>query len=437
MRRTLPLAIVAVVAALGCKRSEPSPAAPLPSAQPAPDLGNAKKLALADPSGTADVDGVIRQLQATLKKSPNEPDHFILLGRAWVRKARETADPGYYLQAEACADFVLDMDPDSALGRGLRAHVWVNEHRFAEAKDLAEQALARSPQDLVALGVLADAQLELGRYDDAESTIQRMVDVKPSLPAYIRAYYVRWLRGDRAQAKKIVRLAIDAGRDGKDREPGAWALTQAAMIFLQEGDYEGADAGFDTALARFASYPPALAGKGRVALARGDGKAAVAHLTRAFADSPLVETAWLLGDAHELAGDAEGAKRAYAEVERRGRATDHRTLALFYAVKNQRADEAVKLLEGERKVRGDIYTDDAYAWALFRAGKLAEAKAASDRALRLSTKDASLLYHAGAIRLASGQREGLALVEEALALHPKFDVTGAREAAALVREHKK
>lgn len=436
MRRTLILSL-SLLAAAGCKRPDPPATNTAPSARPAVDLSTARKLALAEPSTNTDADATIRQLQTSLRKAPNEPDVWILLGRAWVRKARETADPGFYTQAEACADVVMDMDPDSALGRGLRAHVWVNEHRFADAKDLAEQALTRNPNDLVSLGALADAQLELGRFEDASVTVQRMVDVKPSLPAYIRAYYLRWLKGDRDEAKKIVRLAIDAGRDGKDREPGAWALTQAAFIFFHEGDYDGAAAGFDSALARFAGYPPALVGKGRVALTKGDGKAAAAHFAKAFAESPLVETAWLLGDAHELAGDKDAAKKAFDEVERRGRATDHRTLAAFYAVKNRNADEAVKLAEGERKVRGDVYTDDALAWALFRAGKIAEAKVASDRATRLGTKDATLLYHAGAIRLAAGQKEGLALVEEALKLSPKFDLTGAREAAELVRVTKK
>ena len=66
-------------------------------------------------------------------------------------------------------------------------------------------------------------------------------------------------------------------------------------------------------------------------------------------------------------------------------------------------------------------------------GKLAEARAASDKALALGTKDARLLYHAGAIRIAAGDKAGgEKLVKEALQLNPSFDRTSAAEAAKLV-----
>jgi tetratricopeptide (TPR) repeat protein len=226
----------------------------------------------------------------------------------------------------------------------------------------------------------------------------------------------------------VVKLAMDA-RDPSDPEPGAWVVVQAAMIFWHEGDYDGADKGFGQALEAVREYPPALVGKGRVALAKGDWKRAIDLLERAYRQSPLVETAWLLGDAKHAAGDAAGAAEAYARVVKTGRQTDPRTLALYYATKDIEHDEALRLADAERKVRDDVYTEDAFAWALYRAGKLAEARAASDKALALGTKDARLLYHAGAIRIATGDRSGgEPLLREALKLNPKFDVTGAAEA---------
>jgi hypothetical protein len=43
------------------------------------------------------------------------------------------------------------------------------------------------------------------------------------------------------------------------------------------------------------------------------------------------------------------------------------------------------------------------------------------------------MYHSGAIRIALGDKKaGTKLVKDALALNPKFDATGAVEAAALV-----
>jgi tetratricopeptide (TPR) repeat protein len=260
-----------------------------------------------------------------------------------------------------------------------------------------------------------------------------MVDLKPNLPSYSRASYLRWLQGDLPAARDFVRRAIDAGNDRHDPEPRAWAIVQGATYFWHEGDYDGADAGFELALSAVTEYPPALVGRARVALARGDGARAAELLARAYAQSPLVATAWWLGDARSMAGDDAGASAAYALVEQRGRAVDPRTLSSFWSTKNRRPEDALALARAEMNVRADVYTCDALAWALYRAGRYAEARQASDRALRLGTRDATLIYHAGAIRIAAGElREGDLFVKKALALNPKFDVTGAPEAERLV-----
>ncbi|MCC6557305.1 MAG: tetratricopeptide repeat protein [Polyangiaceae bacterium] len=405
-----------------------APASAPPAPRPGPlEPAAARGLALSDPGGDGAVDREIRGIQRQIAAAGQRVDPWILLGRAWVRKARESADPGFYLNADACAGVALDIEPGDRMSLDLRGLALLSAHRFADARDLAEQILAKDPDDAMAIGTLSDALLELGRFPEAAAAAQRMVDLKPNLPSYARASYMRWLQGDGRAAKSIIRLAIDA-RDPRDPEPGAWVLVQAAMLFWHEGDHDGADKGFDRALDAVSEYPPALAGKARVALATGDHARAIELIERAYRQSPLVETAWLLGDARQAAGDAAGAAEAYARVVRTGRQTDPRTLALYYATRDLEREEAVRLAEAERRVRDDIYTADTLAWALYRAGKIPEARAASDRAIALGTRDARLLYHAGAIRIAAGDRAGAALVREALRLNPKFDVTGAAEA---------
>lgn len=446
-----PSLIAAVIAALlgACKDNPPAPQAAGSSAQAAAlsgsssalasgapgergSVGSARLLALAKPGGSSPVDKEIEQLEQRIEQAPAKADLWILLGRAWVRKARESADPGFYLNASACADVVLDMQPGDKLALNLRALVLINDHKFADARDLAEQLLGKDPDDVMALGTLSDALLEMGRFQEATVAAQKMMDLKPNLPSYSRASYLRWLQGHTEGAKAAIRQAIDA-RDSKDPEPGAWTLVQAAVIFWHMGDYSGADKGFDMALQSVRDYPPALVGKGRVALAQGNAARAVELLEGAYKRSPLVETAWLLGDAKQAAGDGAGAADAYALVVKHGRLSDGRTLALFYATKDRDHDEALKLAKAERAIRDDIYTQDTLAWALYRAGKIGEARAAIDTATSLGTKDARLLYHAGAIRIAGGDRaEGEKLVREALRLNPKFDLTGAVEAQKLL-----
>jgi tetratricopeptide (TPR) repeat protein len=406
-------------------------------AEKAPDVDGARSidrtLALAETKGTAAVDTALTAMREAAVKNPRKTDLWIALGKAWIRKARESSDPGYYAHADASARIALELEPSNRLAQDLHAMVLLNDHKFEEARQASLAITALRDDDPVAYGTLSDALVELGLFDDAATAVQTMVDLKPNLPSYSRASYMRWLQGDTRAAKEIARHAIDAGGDSRDTEPLAWVLVQAGMIFWHEGDYDGADAGFDRALAAFTEFPPALVGKGRVAMARGDAKRAAELFGRAYAKSPLAETAWLLGDARAEAGDAEGAKKAYDHVLDDGKKTDGRTLALFLATKNTDPARALHLAEAELRVRGDLYTDDTLAWALYRNGRFGDAEKAIARATRLGTRDARLLYHAGAIRIAMGDAaRGRELVRRALALNPHFDATAATEARALL-----
>lgn len=408
------------------------------SAESAPAEGSsplsiARRLALAKPGGATAIDRELARLQPLAEKQPGRPEPWVELGRVWVRKAREASDPGFYLNAKACTDLALDAAPNDRPATNLVGLVLLNDHKFDDARDLAAQILARSPEDLMALGTLSDALVEVGRYDEAIKAAEKMGHLKPNLPSYVRASYLQWLRGDVKAAKESARLAVDAGRDPREPEPRCWALVQAAMMFWHEGDSSGADAGFEDALKACADYPPALVGRGRAAMAAGEFARAAEHLGRAYGQSPLVETAWLLGDAREAAGDAKGAEEARAAVIKHGRQVDGRTLSLFFSTRNRDHEEAVSLAEAEKKVRDDIYTEDALAWALYRKGDIQGARAASDKAMALGTKDARLIYHAGAIRIAAGDKAaGEKLVREALKQNPAFDRTGAAEAAKLL-----
>src|SRR5262249_56372206 len=109
--------------------------------------------------------------------------------------------------------------------------------------------------------------------------------------------------------------------------------------------------------------------------------------------------------------------------------SDPRALSFMYSTRSTEPNEALRLAEEERTKRGDPYTDDTLAWALYRKGRLDAARTAIDRARRWGTNDARLLYHQGAIHMATGDRaRGRALVARALELNPNFDLPGAAQA---------
>ncbi len=422
-----------VMAGWGLAGSRPvawaEPAPPAPGVELTPE--EASGLCLAPPSGGGSIDDAIRKAQAGARRTARPPEDWVRIGWGWVRKARLSGDPGFYLNVAGCSDEALRVSPGHTAALELRGLVLMNDHRFEEARRHAEAVLGGDPRNARALGTLSDALLELGRFEEAAAAAQRSADVQPDAAAYVRAAYFRWLTGDTAAAKRFMRSAL-AGRDRRDPEPTAWTFVEAAKMFWHEADYDGADAVLAEALRWVPDYAPALVARGRVALGLRQPERAIAYLTTAYRARPLPETAWLLADARAMLGDVAGAEVERARVVQAGMRSDRLTLALFYATTNVAIDEALRLVDEERAVRGGVYVDDTRAWVLYRAGRIAEARQASERARRLGTPDARILYHAGAIDMAAGAPGGRALIAQALALNPEFDVTGAAEARLLL-----
>ena len=63
--------------------------------------------------------------------------------------------------------------------------------------------------------------------------------------------------------------------------------------------------------------------------------------------------------------------------------------------------EAVTIAETVAAMRHDIFTEDALAWAYYKVGRLEDAYAASQRALRTGTHDEAMLAQAAQIRAAA------------------------------------
>jgi tetratricopeptide (TPR) repeat protein len=256
-----------------------------------------------------------------------------------------------------------------------------------------------------------------------------MMNDKPSLPSYSRMSYLAWLAGRTTEAKELMRKAIDAGRSSRDREPGTWAILQAALYFWHEGDYEGALAGTQMALRYFPDYAPALVAHGRVLLSLQRYQKAADAFAQAMQRSPQAQTAMLLGDAYTALQQTTNAQQAYQKAETLARQTDPRTLALLLSNQKRRLSDAMDAAKAEYAKRQDIYTLDAYAWALHRAGQHQHARQLIQQAMHLNTPDALLWYHAGLIYLACGDHtKGRAFLLRAQKQHPHLDPFLRREA---------
>jgi len=369
---------------------------------------------------------------AKAKKLPHRPEAWVDVGHVWMRQLRSTSDSGFALHAEACARVALEIAAEDSRAMALVGLVRLDAHEFRAARDVAEALLARDPKDLSGLGILSDAALELGDVPAASHAAQRLMDHSPGLGAYARASYLRWLHGDEQAAIQLARLAIDSAGDPNELDMRAWTLVQAAQLFWHRGDQDGAEAGYRMALDVRSDYAPALLGVGKVQAARAQYREAAETLARALSAHADVETAALLRQVLDRLGDAAAVARHDATIEQLGR-HDRRALALHYANRRIEPTRAIELARAELAVRGDIYSEDALAWALYANGQLAEAEPHAERALRLGTRDAQLLYHLGAIRLGLGKSaDARGLLEQALRQNPRFDPGGADDARQLL-----
>lgn len=217
-----------------------------------------------------------RLAQAASSRAPSEAEQYVanttnelsdgiddaedlaILGLTELQLARETADPAHYARAETAFDRSLEIDPqnvDALIGRGTLA---LARHEFADALEIGQRAVALRPSTARIYGIIGDAQVELGRYEDALVTIQQMVDLRSGLASYSRVSYLRELHGDLPGAIAAMELAVDA--EGPSPENTEYVRVQLGNLHFASGDLAEAERTYRTSLARLpgtSTRPPA------------------------------------------------------------------------------------------------------------------------------------------------------------------------------------
>jgi tetratricopeptide (TPR) repeat protein len=362
---------------------------------------NALGLVLTPQTGESRTDGEISQLQQRIREGRNVELWLDRLGWAFVAKARESFDPGFYKLAEQCARCIQKRNPQSQEAMLLRAHVLQNLHRFKESETLARRLVQQRGLSFD-YGLLGDALMEQGKLDDAVEAYQRMMNLKPDLRAYARAAHMRWLKGDLEGAIEAMQLAVSAASPS-DAESASWVNTRLAFYEFQAGRDNEAEQRCALALSLQNNYPPTLLLQGRILLGQSRFGEAVDALQNAVKLNPLPEYQWTLAEALRAAGKENEASEIEAQLCQRGASSDPRTLALYLATRHESPETALRLARAELESRGDVFSHDALAWSLAAAGNAAEALSEMQRALAEGTQDARLLFHAGVIASQAGR----------------------------------
>ena len=376
---------------------------------------------------------------AQAKKKPRETTSWVRLGDSFMQKARETADLSFYGKAEGCYAKALVISPTRT--EAIIGQAWVNSgrHEFEKSVELANKALAIDPENNEAFGLMGDAYVEMGKYDDAMIQYQKMLDLRPDLSSYSRGAHMMQLTGDTRKALWLIDKAIKAG--GPYAENTAWCRAQEAQMLLGVGAYMPADKLMTEALKNNPKNYHLLVTQGRTKSALKQYPAAIESFKKAIEIAPQVDAVIALGDLYTVTGKPELAKNQYDLVEsihKLNKANGVRgdlQIAQYYADHDIRLPEALKMAEEECKTRSNVYAEDILAWCYFKNDRLPEAKNAIETALSKKTPEALFLYHKGMIEAKLGEvSEARKTLYEALSVSPNFHPIYARFAEEEVKK---
>src|SRR6478672_5237590 len=194
------VAALAAAAGLAVAAGEGRGSAGVPSASPSP-------------ARIRDLD--IDFYRARTLRDPRSARDFTQLAGLYLQRARETADNADLERAERTARHSLALRRgrnDEAVG--VLASSLMGQHRFVEAHDAALELLRSDSTSVAARGMVAEAAMELGRYDEAAR-----------------------LRGRPDEARRLLRHALDdaASRHGMPREQLAWFHLRLGDLALRTG----------------------------------------------------------------------------------------------------------------------------------------------------------------------------------------------------------
>jgi tetratricopeptide (TPR) repeat protein len=393
MKRSGAFVCILILATVGCSRPT---VARRTVAEVVKPLGSPS----APSTSRESLEQVRREMEARLRSAPQDAAASVRLADALLRLARVTNNAGLAIDAERVLVKLLAADADRYDARRMLAATLLSQHRFRDAIREAERSRRMQPRDAWPLGVIGDAHLELGGYDKAFDAFQQMVTMRPDAASYSRAAYARELQGDLPDALRLMQMALEA-TSPNDPESLAWHHAQIGALHLALGRTADAQREYAHAEFVFPGYPLAIEGLARVDATRGDVAAAVTRLEPLAAKTPtpgiLAELAALLRRAGREADALRYAR--LAEAAWRSDAPEPARLAVFLADSGDRGrvDEAVRIAETASADRDDIFTNDALAWAYFKAGRIEDATRASARATRTGSVDRAIRAHARAI----------------------------------------
>ncbi len=368
----------------------------------------------------------VDELKQKIKQEPGDVKLRLQVAMIYLAEARITGEhPYYYPAILTILDGILAMAPKNFEATTFKASVKMSQHQFAEARQLAEQARTMNPDNAYVYGVLVDANVELGNYEEAVAVSDKMQALKPSLESYSRASYLREIYGNYPGSIEAMKLAVQAGLPGS--EPQCWSKNTLGHLYETTGKLTEAEREYVSILSMRPSYAFALRGQARIYKARKEYNKALATLEKAAKIMPEFSFHEEIGDIYALQGDKEKSAKKYTEVikmldedAQSGHSVDLE-LCKLYTKTGQLDSAMVYALKEHQKRPKNIDVNNALAWVYFNQKAIKKAQQHIQVALRTGSKDPELLQRAGAIEMAAGNvQQGNKFVAAAKKTNPNF-----------------
>jgi len=379
----------------------------------------------------------IALFEERVRTDPYSPEDRGWLASLLLLRGRAVGNDGDVHRAETLARESLELRAahNASAALTLSASL-LEQHRFAEALEVAERLVAQEPENVGYRAHLAEVQVEIGDYRGAAATFGSLQSARGNMG--VAARLARWaeIEGRTTDARNLLYAARDqASRHYRlSADQVAWFHLRLGDHEMQNGRLKEAAASFRDGLAARPDDHRVMFALARLHAARGEWKETLRWAMQGEERLDLVTMA-LIGDAHAALGDRAEAERWYARLEADAAENPepfNRQLYTFRLNQGRHVAETLATLQEEIRTRKDVLGYDLLAWALHASGRHAEAREAMQQALRMGTRDATFFYHAGMIERALGNHAAArAHLEEALKVNPYFPQ--AAEARAALR----
>src|SRR5207249_2746896 len=264
----------------------------------------------------ARTDNQIAYYQQLLRRNPRNSKAYYGLGDALIRKAREIGDPDYFNHAEEALKRSLEIAPNNAGAMRHLAYVFYSRHEFEAAAAHAHKAIEMDATDGDSYGILGDALLEVGKYDEAKAAYEKMMQLEDSLYSRSRLAGLKSLQGDTAGSIIDLEQAIAVGKEAKQpAESIAWTEWQLGSDHFALGNLPEAERSYLQSLKTYPNYYRALAGLAQLRGAQKRYDEAIDLYQKAIAILPMPDYAAALGDIYTKIGRSEQARQQYELVE--------------------------------------------------------------------------------------------------------------------------